>query len=515
MDLFGNGNPYVADRNIGAEDLDDFGLYFTYGEIVPWSEDPLWRFKESPSTANNFWCLDGSHLFKYNANCTLDAMDDPATVWLGPGWTTLNHSLNSAVTWSPGWVYPVDGGNKTRSVTGAGGIIYLPAAGYRNNSSYYGDEGRYLTPWDANADNKWGDHYDESKQISFGETGNSYDSFTRQAFLSVRAVSTIAPEYKNLSALSSANTYIVSAAGKYKFKATVKGNGGLDPLTGTTATTIDPADIAGVKVLWELYNDQKKGITPAYHTIKYDGGYEISYSDGYVCFSTPDTFQQGAACVAIFDSSDNILWSWLIWATPEPGTVIHNGKTFMDKNLGATTRSGYSSNYERGFLYQWGRKDGFSAAAGSIDEVYWFTPVAEEVFIGITTVESVAYTIAHPTTRIACWTSSTHSWMPEEEYSTSPWRADVKTIYDPCPPGWKVPAKEDMSNITGLPDTGLYGSDSPGLRNFGNAGTGYYWTSTISDDPTLSANAYAFCNDGRDIKNWSQAEGYAIRPVRE
>ena len=322
-------------------------------------------------------------------------------------------------------------------------------------------------------------------------------------------------EYTDLSAAEAANTYIVSSAGKYKFNATIKGNGGLDPLTGTTATTIDPADISGVKVLWELYNDVKKGISPAYHTIKYDSGYDISYSDGYVTFSTPDTFKEGVACVAVYDSSDNILWSWLIWATTEPGTKTYNGRTFMNKNLGATSRNGYSDNYVRGFLYQWGRKDAFSAASGSIDDVYWFTPVAADVFTGVTTVESMAYTVARPTTRIACWTSSTHSWMPEEEYSKRPWREEVKTIYDPCPPGWKVPAKDDMDGISGLPATGLYSSDGPGLKNFGNAGTGYYWTSTISDDPTLPGNAYAFCNDGRNIQNWSQAEGYAIRPVRE
>lgn len=318
-------------------------------------------------------------------------------------------------------------------------------------------------------------------------------------------------EYTDLSAAEAANTYIVSSAGKYKFNATIKGNGGLDPLTETTATTIDPADISGVKVLWELYNDVEKNINPIYHVI-----YSISYSGGYVTFSTPpNTFKQGAACVAIHDSSDNILWSWLIWATPEPGTMTHNGKTFMDKNLGATSRSGYSDNYKRGFLYQWGRKDAFSAAAGDASSVYWFSPVAADVFTGVTTVESMAYTIAHPTTRIACWTNATHSWMQEEEYSKSPWREDVKTIYDPCPPGWKVPSKEDMNQITGLPDTGLYSSDGPGLRNFGNADIGYYWTGTISDDPALPGNAYAFCNDGRNINNWSQAEGYAIRPVRE
>jgi hypothetical protein len=322
----------------------------------------------------------------------------------------------------------------------------------------------------------------------------------------------------DLSALETANTYIVPAAGRYKFKATVKGNGGFDPLTGTTATEINPADISGVTVLWELYKNYGR-------VIKYSGGYNISYSAGYVTFSTPDTYQHGAACVAIFKDGtsgttgvydkeyDEILWSWLLWMRDDIGTMTHNGKTFMNSNLGACPTIG--TNYVRGFLYQWGRKDAFSAAAGDISSVYWFAPEAKDVFTGVSTVESVAYTIAHPTTRIACWTSAIHSWMPEAEFNTSPWRVEVKTIYDPCPPGWKVPKKEDMDGITGLPDTGLYSSDNPALRNFGNADTGYYWTSTISDDSTLPANAYAFCNDGRNLKNWSQAEGYAIRPVRE
>ena len=78
----------------------------------------------------------------------------------------------------------------------------------------------------------------------------------------------------DLSATTTANTYIVSAAGKYKFNATVKGNGGLDPLTGTIATPIDPASIAGVKVLWELGDTYGRAI-------KYeDSAYDISYSDG-------------------------------------------------------------------------------------------------------------------------------------------------------------------------------------------------------------------------------------------
>ena len=53
----------------------------------------------------------------------------------------------------------------------------------------------------------------------------------------------------DLSAKATANTYIVSEPGTYKFKATVKGNGGLDPATGTQATAIQKSDIGGVTVL--------------------------------------------------------------------------------------------------------------------------------------------------------------------------------------------------------------------------------------------------------------------------
>lgn len=330
----------------------------------------------------------------------------------------------------------------------------------------------------------------------------------------------------DLSARETANTYIVSAAGNYKFKATVKGNGGYDPLTGTTATEINPADISGVTVLWE------QGKNPGYAIRQTAGKYDISYAAGYVTFIKPTTDVRNTACVAIFkdgaggtDGSydkvyDEILWSWLIWSSPEPGTVSHNGKTFMDRNLGASLY-GLGENYARGFLFQWGRKDAFSAASGSNSDVYWFSPIAINVFTDYPAeVKSMAYTIAHPTARIVCWTKATHSWMPEAEYGKRPWREEVKTIYDPCPPGWKVPAKADMDGITGLPDTGLYGSTDKGttdanLRSFGNYDLGYYWTSTISDDSNLPGNAYAFCNDGRNINNWSQAEGYAIRPVRE
>ena len=196
VDLYGNGSIYWADKNVGASTLDGFGLYFTYGEIVPWSEDPLWCFKESPATVNNYWCMDGSHLIKYNADCTLDAYDDPGTVYFGPDWRTPTGGeaiTMAGNTWSAGWVYPVDGGNRARSVTGTGGIIYLPAAGYLDDGNLHRDEGWYLTRTDPTASNRWGDYQNRSTQMHFNETNNYVETCSRSWFISVRPVTNVAP----------------------------------------------------------------------------------------------------------------------------------------------------------------------------------------------------------------------------------------------------------------------------------------------------------------------------------
>ena len=296
----------------------------------------------------------------------------------------------------------------------------------------------------------------------------------------------------DLSATTTANSYIVSAAGKYKFKATVKGNGGLDPLTGTIATPIDPASIAGVKVLWELGDTYGRAI-------KYeDSAYDISYSDGYVYFSTPNSFTTGVACVAIYDSSDNILWSWDIWSTPEPGTATYNGNTFMDRNLCAV-----DLNYNRGFLYQWGRKDAFSAATGSYAS-FTFVPALFTAFNTVRGIQTIDYCIKHPTTHVN--NGDENSWMSREEYEKLPWRDDIKTIYDPCPAGWRVPTAAEQNGYSGLPGTGF----SNAINEFGNPGSGYYRSSTISSYP----RAYAFRQSGQQ-NNWGTNPAFAIRPVKE
>lgn len=298
----------------------------------------------------------------------------------------------------------------------------------------------------------------------------------------------------NLSAVECANTYMVHSAGTYRFNATVKGNGGLDPMTGTKATTLDPTAISGVKVLWEVGDQYGRAID-------YDGtSYSVSYADGYVTFSTPSTFVEGAAGVAVYDSSDNILWSWVIWTTPSINTVTHNGKDFMDRNL-------CSVNYDycgSGLLFQWGRKDPFPGARGGAYSPFNYVPSVNSIFTNLSGKSTIAYSILHPTTYITDGNES--SWIEQVEYDKGPWRDEVKTIYDPCPAGWRVPTTNEQNGFGGLPGTGF----SNEYAEFGNPGSGYYRTSTKTTYP----RAYAYRQNGEQ-NNWASNPAMAIRPVKD
>jgi hypothetical protein len=301
----------------------------------------------------------------------------------------------------------------------------------------------------------------------------------------------------------SANTFMITEAGSFSFDATVKGNGARDPMTGVRATRIDKAKIAGVKVLWEVYD--------AGRAIRHDeSGYAVSYADGRVTLTTSDPLISGAACVAVYDASETILWSWLIWTTPEPGIKEHNGKEFMDRNLGAVN----AGNCMRGFLFEWGRKDGFSAANGGY-QVYPYVPIAKEVFTHETGPKTMEESIAHPTVWYRGGGTYNYSWMPWDEFTMKPWRPWEKTIYDPCPEGWRIPTSAELRSISGMPNTGIGGGYDPNeyYQGFGNPGTGYYWS--CSSDGGLDMRAYAFVNDGRNIQHWGHDQGYAIRCVRE
>ena len=228
----------------------------------------------------------------------------------------------------------------------------------------------------------------------------------------------------NLSSFESANCYIVSEAGKYKFK-TVKGN-----------SNESVGSVSSCEVLWESFGT---ATTPSIgDLIK-----SVSYKDGYIGFETATTFREGNAVIAAKDANGTILWSWHIWLTDQPqGQTYKNGAgVMMDRNLGAISSTPGDVG-ALGLLYQWGRKDPFLGASSISDDIEakstitWPSSVLSSSSTG-----TIAYATAHPTTFITVTDNNNNcDWYYTGSSSTdnTRWQSS-KTVYDPCPAGWRVP----------------------------------------------------------------------------
>lgn len=280
----------------------------------------------------------------------------------------------------------------------------------------------------------------------------------------------------NLSATATANCYIVPGGGYYKFLATVRGNGSAD--LGGISKDIDASSIASAELVWASYGTST---APAADELIKD----ISYSDGYVYFSTGDSFREGNALVAIKNSSDQILWSWHIWIHNYNETYLTgaNSVKMMDRNLGALSNS-VSSPLSYGMYYQWGRKDPFVglSAATTLAVVQGASRTIQvgKVSIGTSIQNPTNYYVE--TNVNEHWTNGDH-WCSDESNMTL-WSPSGKTIFDPCPPGWRMPS---FSEITGMGSSDYYTSDKgfPASGYFGtegsfyNPGNGTIWAATV------------------------------------
>ena len=327
----------------------------------------------------------------------------------------------------------------------------------------------------------------------------------------------------NLSSSTSANCYIVSEPGLYKFK-TVKGN-----------STTSVGSVASASILWETF-----GTSTSPEFCDLISGF--CYKDGYIAFQTADTFKEGNAVIAAKDTDGNILWSWHIWLTDQPqGQVYYNNAgTMMDRNLGATSATPGDVG-ALGLLYQWGRKDPFlgssSISSNTIAKSTIAWPSAVETSSSVGTVD---YVTSNPTTIVTGSYSFDYDWHYASRDNTLWTTSDkTKSIYDPCPAGWRVPdggsngvwskagfdhktydsTNEGMSfsisspSTTWYPASGYCGSSDVGLYDVGN--TGEYWSASpdsyyayvlyFSDDGYVTPSNFSSC----------RACGQSVRCVQE
>lgn len=229
----------------------------------------------------------------------------------------------------------------------------------------------------------------------------------------------------NLSKDSTANCYIVSDSGDYAFDGSVKGN--------SNESVTSPVK---VEVLWESISC----------TGKADSGTIISsvtLNGPYVQFNVPSPLQEGNALIAVKDAEGTVLWSWHIWVTDTPAehTYVNSSGTFvvLDRNLGATRADrGTGDEWKQscGIDFFWGRKDPFMA--------YCHSEIASS--------HTIDESVKNPTVKANGW-----GYGPSSDL----WSAEHKTMYDPCPAGYRVAKQEiwngfSLSTVSGKFENGWY-----------------------------------------------------------
>ena len=257
-----------------------------------------------------------------------------------------------------------------------------------------------------------------------------------------------------------ANSFIVSEAGTYMFGA-VKGN-----------STESVGAVASVEVLWETFGTDEVPEVGALIS-------SVSYNNGTITFSTPNVYREGNAVIAAKDDSGTILWSWHIWLTDHPEEHVYNNNagTMMDRNLGATSATPGDVG-ALGLLYQWGRKDPFlgsSSISATVDAKSTMSTMPKVPSDPLT--GTIEYSLEHPTTFITAESST--GWYYGVDYNAglynTCWASD-KTIYDPCPAGWRVP-DGDVKGIwytAGFADTS-YDNTNKGIHcQIGDGATTWY-----------------------------------------
>lgn len=255
-----------------------------------------------------------------------------------------------------------------------------------------------------------------------------------------------------------ANCYIARKLNTtYSFDATVQGN-------GKTTTNIRPQRLNGTSaiLIWETGTERNAIIS------------DVSFADGRISFTTGS--KRGNAVIGLLDSRGDCIWSWHIWSVDydieSSGQTYFSGKTFMDRNLGALTTD-CTQPSSRGMYYQWGRKDPFIYPANNQDtrkfadavyaSGYEYGESYPETSSDPESTMSISWATAHPTTYMngafySDWDDRTtisdwlydprpNLWGNPTTSSNTVTATSTKSIYDPCPPGWKTPSPQDLKGI--------------------------------------------------------------------
>lgn len=258
--------------------------------------------------------------------------------------------------------------------------------------------------------------------------------------------------FENLSADGTANCYVITGPGAYSFDATVRGNGAPTSASGGLEGAIE----GGVAV--SVYHSDGDDFIEG----------NVSFSGGRIFFYTKDSFSSGTKLVSLLDAKGQVLWSWQIWANPDIRDVtLSNGQTWLNMNIGAHQESFNNKGYN-GYYYQWGRKDPFNQRyfeGSAASDMAPFISAASRID------GSLENSILHPETFYGSYhpqgvTELTADWSTydDEVKVYDWWNANItgddqtevpgsKTMFDPCPAGYRVPTYAEVEYLLTMSST--------------------------------------------------------------
>ncbi len=307
-----------------------------------------------------------------------------------------------------------------------------------------------------------------------------------------------AQDYIDLSASQTANCYIIDKVGYYKFKADVRGNGVVPASLSSKFGALEPKSVIA---LWSSFNTTE---APASADAFIN---TLNYEDGYVTFFVPEEVT-GNMVIAALDKDGAIIWSWHLWFTPVPADIKLASASWMDRNLGAVTAAQAGSDATPatvGFFYSWGRKDPMRSLAS-----YTPSDTGEPVFIAtanqgsrvwehntdVTGEYLIGKFIAEP---MKYYEDKGKFWVAEDGSTklTDLWGND-KTMFDPCPAGYKVPSKDQLVTLasdSGIPTTAKKSAGADYTDNYSDANHYFKFSSVVLP----LGGAYTFNNAGNVV----------------
>lgn len=404
--------------------------------------------------------------------------------------------------------------------------------------------------------------YTTPSSVTRVASAKSYTVTQEYKVITVRDLSLI-DVYGNPINRSTANCYVIREAGQYKFPC-VYGNAIKNGKVNTAAYTNNGGSYShdfvdgGSNVIYEPWINEANQYLLSVDLPNWDIQHQDIVSDlrieedseGYewISFNIIDVPSEGGNFTIvlrgenIFTESIYALWSWHIWLWPHDLSPVEiTNSTGVKYNImPVNLASKYDSDgvHIKNWFYQWGRPNPMLLPSawnsttdhtpGSITK----TSKASDLATGLNNPSTFYYN-----------SSSPYNWFGTKSYynlwdaaCTGTGNSDndtVKTVYDPCPVGWKVPNGNTFTGFSIINDANgivkftRYSGDSTGVgfpmsgyRDYSdgsliNVGSyGCVWLLSASSQ----GYAYLLNFDSGYFEPQSsslRATGFSVRPVQE